>query len=119
MKPYYPRKRAKNVETQKQQLRDLEHRISSEVNALILLCEEGNEKEVQHAKLKAKSGYLKHSDEMQKIAQHMGERYAKAVRNYLESVDHIVHSNALWIDEAKVRQCYQMTQQLEKEITAA
>lgn len=119
MKPYYPRKRAKNIETQKQLLRDLEHKISSEVNALILLREEGSENEIQAAKLKAKSGYHKHSDEMQKIAQHMGERYSKAVRNFLNSVDMIVQSSSEWIDESKVRNCYHMTQQLEKEIGAA
>lgn len=119
MKPYHPRKRAKNIDVQKQALRDLEHKISSEISSLILQCEEGNEQQIQDAKMKAKSGYLKHSDEMQKIAQHMGDRYSKAVRDFLDSVDMIVHCNSTWIDEAKVRNCYNMTQKLEKEISAA
>lgn len=119
MKPYHPRKRAKNVDVQKQALRDLEHKISSEISSLILQCEEGNEQQIEAAKMKAKSGYLKYCDEMQKIAQRMGDRYTKAVRDFLDSVDIIVHSNSTWIDEAKVRNCYNMTQKLEKEISAA
>lgn len=119
MRPYRPRRRAKNIDLQKQTLKDISHKISTDVSNLILLCEEGNEQQIQAAKLKAKSGYLKHSDEMQKIAQHMGVRYAKVVRDFLNSIDTIVHCNSTWIDEAKIRNCYDMTQKLEKELSAA
>ncbi len=120
MKPYYPRRRrSKNVELNKQALRDLEHKISREVSSLILLIEEGNPQQIEAAKGKAKSDYMKHSDEMQKLAQQMGDRYSKAVRDFLDSVDVIVHSSSAWVDEAKVRNCYNMTQKLEKELSAA
>ena len=120
MKSYKPRRRrGKNLEVSKQALRDLEHRMTREVNTLILLWEEGNVKEIESAKLKAKSGYLKHGNEMQKVAQNLGERYTRAVRDFLDSVDTILHSDSTWVDEAKIRRCYQMTQNLEKEITAA
>ncbi|MBI3236174.1 MAG: hypothetical protein HYZ48_00455 [Chlamydiales bacterium] len=120
MKSYAPRRRrGKSLEVHKQALRDLEHRMSREVSTLILLWEEGNAHAIETAKLKAKSQYLKHGNEMQKVAQTLGERYSRAVRDFLDSVDTILHSDSTWIDEAKVRRCYQMTQQLEKEISAA
>ncbi len=74
---------------------------------------------IEAAKMKAKSGYLKYCDKMQTIAQHMGERYVKVVRDFLDSVDIIVHSNSTWIDEAKVRNCYNMSQKLENKIRVA
>ena len=119
MKPYYPRKRRKTSDLQKQALRDLQHKISSEVSTLILQCEGGNEQQILAAKIKAKSEYLKHSDEMKKIARDMGERYSKVVQDFLDSVDTIVHSASTWIDQAKVYNCYNMTQKLEKELSAA
>jgi len=42
----------------------------------------------------------------------------KAVRDYLDSIDTIIHTNAAWIDEAKIRHCYIMTEKLEKQIAA-
>lgn len=119
MKPYYPRRRAKNVELHKQALRDLESKISREVSSLIVLIEEGNPDQIEAAKGKVRSDYLKHSDEMQKLAQLMGDRYSRAVRDFLDSIDVILHSGSPWIDEAKVRNCYNMTQKLEKELGAA
>lgn len=119
MRPYHPRRRAKKSDVRKQSLRDLEHKISSEVSGLVLLCEEGNQNQIEAAKQKAKSGYLKYGDEMQKIAQELGARYTRAVRDFLDSVDIIVHSDSHWIDEAKVRHCYTMTEKLTKEINVA
>ncbi len=119
MQPYHPRKRGKRIDLQKRTLRDLENKISLEISSLILQHEAGNEQQIQTARIKAKSGYLKYSDEMQKIAQHMGDPYVKLVRDFLDSVDSIVHSNSTWIDEAKVRNCYNMTQKLENEIRVA
>jgi hypothetical protein len=120
MKPYYPRKRrAKSNDLNKQALHDLEHKISSDVGALIVLYKEGNTAQIPSAQLKAKSDFLKYATEMQKIAQAMGDRYLHAVREYLDSVDVIVHSTSTWIDEAKVRHCESMKEKLEKEIAAA
>jgi len=138
MKTYHPRKRrAKGVDaemplpkdlkhktnaeglgTHKQGLKDLKHKISADIGALILFIEEGDTANIQIAQQKAKSDLMKHSVEMQKIAEKMGERYLKAVRDYLDSVDTIVHTNAAWIDEAKIRHCHTMTEKLEKQIAA-
>jgi hypothetical protein len=119
MKSYRPRRRAKGLDLHKQALHDLKHKISSDIGSLIVLYEEGNPTQITQAQQKAKSDFLKHSTEMQKIAQKMGERYLRAVRDYLDSVDIIVHSNATWLDEAKISHCYTMTERLEKEIAAA
>jgi hypothetical protein len=120
MRPYHPRRRrGKNFNTYKQELHDLEHQLSREINSLLLLFKEGNAEQIENAKLKAKSDLLKHSEEMQKVAQHLGDRFTRAVRDFLDSADLIVHSESKWIDEAKVRRCYLAIQTLEKEIAAA
>jgi hypothetical protein len=119
MKPYHPRRRTKGLDLYKQTLHDLKHRISSDIGCLIVLLEEGNAGQIITAQQKAKSDFLKHAAEMQKIAQKMGDRYLRAVRDFLDSVDLIVHSNSTWLDEAKINNCYTMTERLEKEISAA
>ncbi|MBS0604289.1 MAG: hypothetical protein JSS60_04535 [Verrucomicrobia bacterium] len=119
MKTYHPRRRAKRLDLNKQSLHDLKHKISSDVGSLIVLIEEGNTSQITQAQQKAKTDFLKHASEMQKIAQKMGDRFTRAVRDYLDSVDMIVHSNATWLDQAKIRHCYTMTEKLEKELGAA
>lgn len=119
MKAYRPRRRAKGIELYKQTLSDLKHRISSDIGSLIVLYGEGNSTQITEAQQRAKSDFLKHALEMQKIAQKMGERFLRAVRDYLDSVDTIVHSNSVWLDEAKISHCYSMTEKLEKELKAA
>ncbi len=120
MKVYHPRRRrSKSYQIQKQALKDLEHHLKTSVSALLLCVEQGNTQQFESEKLKLKSDYLKHSNEMQKIAQEMGERTTRAVKDFLDSVDTIVHSEAKWIDEDKIRHCYTATQVLEKELLAA
>jgi hypothetical protein len=119
MKKYHPRRRAKRLDLNKQALHDLQHKISTDIGSLIVLMEQGNPQQIAIVQQKAKSDYLKHAYEMQKIAQQMGDRFVRAVRDYLDSVDIIVHSNVEWLDEAKIKHCFAMTQKLEKELSAA
>ena len=119
MKPYRPRRRSSAIDLNKQALHDLAHKISSDVGGLIVLIEEGNSSQIASAQQKAKSDFLKHRTEMEKIAQKMGDRFVRAVWDYLDSVDMIVHSGTTWIDREKIRQCFTMTEKLEKEISAA
>ncbi len=122
MKPFHPRrKRTQSAELDlyKQSLHDLKHKISGGVGSLIVLYEEGNLNQITSAQLKARSEMLKHSGEMQKIALKMGDRFVRAVRDYLDSIDVIVHSDSEWLDEAKISQCYSMSEKLEKELSAA
>ena len=119
MKTYHPRKRSKAIDLNKQALHDLEHKISADVGSLIVLFKEGNTIQLPPAQQRVKSDFLKHGSEMQKIAQAMGERYVHAVRDYLDSVDVIVHSSSTWLDEAKILHCYSMQEKLEKTIAAA
>jgi hypothetical protein len=119
MKNYRPRRRVKGLDLHKQALHDLKHLISSDIGSLIVLYEEGNPIQITQAQQRAKSDFLKHAAEMQKIAKKMGERFSKAVSEYLDSVDMIVHSDSNWLDEAKINYCYTMTEKLEKELKAA
>jgi hypothetical protein len=119
MKTYHPRRRTKSLDLDKQSLHDLKHKINADVDSLIILFEEGNIDQIASAQQKAKGDLLKYAFEMQKLAQKMGDRYARAVRDYLESVDKIIHSNSEWLDEAKINHCYTTMQRLEKEISTA
>lgn len=119
MKTYRPRRRTRGLDFYKQTLHDLKHKMSSDVGALIVFFEEGNLNQMASAQQKAKSDFLKHAFEMQKIAQKMGERYLRAVRDYLDSIDLILHSSSEWLDESKIRNCYTMAEKLEKELAAA
>jgi hypothetical protein len=56
---------------------------------------------------------------MQALANTMGGSFATAVREYLNSLDLIIHSEPGWIDEEKIRLCYTMTEKLEKQLLAA
>jgi hypothetical protein len=119
MKTYHPRRRRKGLDLDKQSLHDLKHKISSNVGRLIVLFEEGNIDQISFAQQRAKSDFLKHASDMQKIAQKMGEKYLRLVHDYLNSIDTIVHSNSEWLDQAKIRNCYLMEERLEKEISIA
>jgi hypothetical protein len=122
MKIYHPRRKRTqsfDLELYKQSLHDLKHKISSGIGNVIVHYEEGNVNQINDAQLKARSEVLKHGTEMEKIAQKMGDRFVRAVRDYLDSVDIIVHSGSTWIDDAKIHHCYTMTEKLEKELCAA
>ncbi|MBS0620799.1 MAG: hypothetical protein JSS61_05005 [Verrucomicrobia bacterium] len=119
MRAYRPRKRTKGASLHKQALHDLKHKISSNVGAMLVLHEEGDNSQFSLAQARAKSEFLKHRSEMEKIASTMGDRYMKAVRDYLNSVDTLLHVDPNWIDQEKIRTCYQMTERLEKELQIA
>ncbi len=119
MDPYRPRRKNKGIQAQKMALHDIKHRLSSDVGSLLVLIKEGQQEQIATAQQKAKNDFIKHSSEMQKIAQKMGEHYVKLVRDYLNSVDEIVHARSAWIDDAKIRHCHSMSEKLDKEISAA
>ncbi len=100
----------------KQKVRDLEHRLSIDVGSLLVLLSEGSAEQVALAERKTKNDLIKFGPDMQKFAQEVGGKLPKAVEDYLESVDGIVHSATGWIDEAKITHCYNMTQRLQKEL---
>lgn len=119
MKTYRPRRRAKRIDVHKQNLQQLIHKMSADIGSLILLIREGTPVQVEHALQKAKSDFLKHGAEMQKTAQQMGNRFVRAVRDFLDSIDNVVHCNIALLDEAKIRNCFIMTDRLERELQAA
>ena len=119
MKPYHPRRRTRGKELYKQAIHDIKHRVSSDVGSFITLLKDGNESQISEAQQKAKTDFLKHSEEMQHIAKKMGNKYSKAVREYLDSVDAIIHTNSQWIDETKLRLVYITSEKLDRELEAA
>ena len=98
---------------EKQKLRDLENKINLEVGSFLVLIEEGTAEQADMAKIRAKSEYLKHGDEMQKLAFKLGDGFPESVDDYLDSVDAIVHSSLSWVDEATTTHYYKATKHLE------
>lgn len=119
MKTYRPRRRTRGKSIYKQAIHDIKHRLSSDIGSLIVLIQEGNPPKITEAQQKAKVDFLKHAEEMKQIAQKMGNKYLKAVREYLDSVDAIVHTSTPWIDDAKIRQCFVASDKLDRELEAA
>jgi len=119
MKTYHPRRRTRGKELYKQAIHDIKHRLSSDVGSFITLLKEGNELQISEAQQKAKVDFLKHSEEMQHLAQKMGNKYFKAVREYLDSVDALIHTSSKWLDDTKLRLVYTTSEKLDRELAAA
>jgi len=119
MYPYHPRRRTRGKELHKQAIHDIKHRISADVDGYLVLLKEGNTTQIADAQIKAKTDFLKHSEEMQHIAAKMGPKYLKAVRAYLDSVDALVHTSQQWIDNAAMHKCYTYSEKLDRELAAA
>lgn len=109
----------KGIIIEKQKLSDIQRLINTNVNNFLVLIEEGAPKQVDLAKQKARMDLIKFGPDMQKIAEKMGEIYSDAVHAYLESVDSIVHSTQNMIDHAQISHCFQMSQNLERQLRAA
>jgi len=119
MYAYHPRRRTRGKELHKQAIHDIKHRISSDINSFLILLKEGNTTQITDAQTRAKTDYLKLSEEMRHIAARMGPKYVRAVRTYLDSVDAIVHTSKQWIDDAAMKQCFVTGEQLDRELAAA
>lgn len=119
MKTYHPRRRTRGKSIYTQAIHDIKHRLNAEVGTLLTLLKDGTEEQILQAQQKAKSDFLKHAEEMQQIAQKMGGKYSKAVREYLKTVDTLVHTGTKWVDEAKIRNCYLADEKLDRELGAA
>ena len=119
MRPYHPRKSAHMKALLKQQIADLLHRLSADLGALLILLAEGSHEQAQAATYKAKSNLIKMGPDLKHLASQLGGKFPRAVDDYLNSMDGIVHSPVGWVDDAKVTRCYQSTERLEREIKAA
>lgn len=119
MYPYHPRRRTRGNQLHKQAIHDIKHRISADLNGYLVLLKEGNATQITNAQLKAKTDFLKHSEEMQHIAAKMGPKYVRVVRAYLDSVNALVHTSQQWIDDATMHTCYAYSEKLDRELAAA
>jgi len=116
IKPYHPRTTHHERVLEKQKLADLEHRISIDMGNFLVLLEEGTPQQIDLAKQKARTDLIKFGPDMQKMAEKIGGKLPSAVEDFLMSVDTILHSASGWVDEAKISNCYNVTQKLEKEL---
>ena len=110
------RKAKPSRSAQKQQLYDMEHRISMQLGNFLVLIEEGTPTQITYAKQRATSELLKIGPDMEKIAQEVGGKIPLFVHDFLDSVDNILHSASGFVDEAKIARCFNSTQKLEKAV---
>ncbi len=120
-KKYNPRRSSKLIKINKQKLRDLEHKIRSDVGELLVFLQEGATPNARALSQKTKSDLLKFGPDMQKIAEEIGGAFPKKVAVFLAGVDSLLHSQKdegadlrLWIDDAKIESCYKATRSLEQ-----
>ena len=104
---------------EKQQLADLEHLITKDVNNFLVLLETGSAQEIDQALHKARNDLMKFKPDMQKIAEKLGGNLPSIVDAFLTIADDVLHTTISMIDEALVSKCYQSTAKLEKELKAA
>lgn len=114
MKTYHPRRSSRSVKLTKQQLVDLEHRISADIGSFLVLLEQGNPQQIRLSSQKARSDFLKLAPDMRKLAVEMGGAFPRHVTEFLDSIDSILHTGVNWIDEGKIKDCYHATQRLEE-----
>lgn len=118
MKVYHPRRSSRSVKLTKQQLTDLEHKISADIGSFLVLLEQGNAEQVMLASQKARSDFLKLAPDMKKLATEMGGAFPRYVSDFLDSIDNILHTGVNWLDDGKIKDCYNATLQLEKALKA-
>lgn len=112
LNPEYPKK----PKNEKQQLCDLERRISMDVGSFLVLIHEGTKEQMTLAEQKAKSGLLKFGPDMKKLASGLGESVVQDVDSFIDSVDILLHCGINWIDEAKISEYRKTAQKLEKNL---
>ncbi len=100
----------------KQNLSDLEHRITMRLGSFLILIEEGTPPQILNAKQRAISDLIKIGPDMEKIAQEIGGKLPVFVHEFLDSVDTILHSPTGFVDEAKIARCFSSTQKLERAV---
>lgn len=117
MKSYHPRKRGSGLV--KQALHDMQHVMSRDIGELLVLAKEGAKEQISAAQHRAKSTFLKTAPEMSKEASKLGNLYVTRVREYLDSIDEVIHSNPFTLDPATISRCYTTAAQLEKQLQVA
>lgn len=101
---------------EKQQLKDLEHKMNMNLNTFLVLREEGSTQQLALASQKAKSDLLKYGPDMIRLAQEIGGYLPQAVEGYITSVSAILHSAFGWIDDMLLHDYFVASQRLTQEI---
>jgi len=110
------RKAAPSRTALKQNLSNLEHRITMQLGSFLVLIEEGTPTQVSQAKQRAINDLIKIGPDMEKLAQEMGGKIPLFVHEFLDSIDNLLYSPTDYVDEAKIARCFSTTQKLEKAV---
>ena len=120
MRKYHPRRSSKEIKLNKQKLMDLEHQIKVDVGEFLVLIKEGSREKALKSYQKTKGNLLKYKPDMEKVAEAIGGRVPKYVTEFLNTIDKILQcpqvpneSFNLWVDDAKIKSCYNATRKLE------
>ncbi len=108
-------KKAQEKMLEKQELKDLQHRINMELNTFLVLKQEGTTQQLALASQRAKSLLLKHGPEMISLAEKIGDNLPMSVDQYVNSVSAILHSAFGWIDDAVIHDYFISSQRLTEE----
>ncbi|MES2344700.1 MAG: hypothetical protein V4494_02020 [Chlamydiota bacterium] len=108
-------KKGEEKALEKQELKDLHHKINMELNTFLVLREEGTTQQLALSSQKAKSLVLKHGPEMISLAEKIGDNLPSSVDHYINSVSAILHSAFGWIDEAVIHDYFISSQRLAQE----
>lgn len=119
LRKYHPRRSKYLVRTQKQQLADLEKKISMVVGALVVMSETGNAEKVHELSQKIRVDILKYGSEMEKLASQMRGSYPKIVHEFLLSAERLAKCAPGWLDLDKVKHCYAIRDRLQQMTRAA
>ena len=104
------------VTLQRQQLGDLEHKLSMDIGSYLVLNHEGSQEQIEMARQRARMDLLKYGPDMQKLAYEIGGSMPEVVQKFISSLDDIVHAGMGWIDEQQLHHCFKASETLENEL---
>lgn len=119
MEAFRPRPRKKRIMETKTTLLDLERKISQDLGALILFIEQKETLKISSLQLRLRADVHKHADQMAEAAKPLGPKAVAAVRQFLDSLNSVLHTKPEFIDPALLHTCYAKQQELEKILQAA
>ena len=104
---------------QKQELEDLERKLSMDMGSFLVLAHEGSEEQIERARQKVRIDLLKYGPDMNKLAYQIGGEMPETVESFIHSLDDIIHATkgwVGWIDEQLLYHCFKASERLEREL---
>lgn len=116
LRTYRPRRhRAQGLDENRTALLALEHNLQLNLQKFIHFSTKGTTQQIQSHKLKAQTDLQKTANEMQSLAQKVGQNAISSVRALLDGIKNLLHSPT----PHAINQCYILAQALEITLKAA